>query len=238
MRKNEDYLVDVSATSGPNLPAATVEKVFDLVWRFDFTPPGFCMLDLGPGVDSHDLRSWMLALKEWLSQIAGQRINRRFACRSVGRFDQQETTKFHLDGAPAESLLVLGYEPSQVRSRMFLADYTRAAFDRSITPQEFLATLNPMYRKGEEALSGYVTELPEPGRDHYRILLVNNSSLPFTEARSNPLGVMHKAEILSPMTTERRIVNSMMLAVDEADEISQGHQREFVATEKIDQRVY
>ena len=48
---------------------------------------------------------------------------------------------------------------------------------------------------------------------HSRILLVSNSSLPFTEARTNPLGVMHKAIIVTPDDAERRIVNSTMLAV-------------------------
>jgi hypothetical protein len=33
------------------------EKAFDLVWRFDISAPGFAILDIGPGVDSHILRS-------------------------------------------------------------------------------------------------------------------------------------------------------------------------------------
>jgi len=238
MRKTEDYLVDLSATPDKHIPAAIAEKVFNLVWRFDFTAPGFCLLDMGTGVASHDLRSRMLTLKERLSEIAERRTGRRLVCRSVGRFDQQETTKFHLDGAPAESLLMLGYEPSQVRSGMYLGDYTCAAFNRGITPQKFLDDLNPMYRRGEEALSGYVTELPSAAEGHSRILLVNNSSLPFSEARTNPLGVMHKAEIINPTEAERRIVNSMMLVVSETDEISREQQQEFVATEKINQKVY
>jgi hypothetical protein len=50
-----------------------------------------------------------------------------------------------------------------------------------------------MYRKREELLGRYVTELPHPNESHARILFINNSSLPFTEDRINPLGVMHKA---------------------------------------------
>jgi hypothetical protein len=30
-----------------------------LACQFDFAAPGFCLLDAGPGVDSHALRSWM-----------------------------------------------------------------------------------------------------------------------------------------------------------------------------------
>ena len=194
MRSKTEYHLPL--VSAPD--QGTAEKVCDLVWRFDFTTPGFCLLDIGPGVNSHTLRSWMVGFKERLSEIGVRRGRRPFLFRSMGRFDQQETTKFHLDGAPAESMLMLGYEPSKVRSRLFLADYTRAAFDLDITPQQFLQDFNPMYRKGEELLGRYVTELPQPAEGHARILLVNNSSLPFTEARTNSLGVMHKAEVIGP----------------------------------------
>jgi hypothetical protein len=215
-----------------------VEKSFDLIWRCDFTAPGFCLLDAGPAVNSHSLRSWMVKIKEQLSEISRGRSGKSFAFRSMARFDQQETTKFHLDGAPERSMLMLGYEPSQVRCRLFLADYTRAAFDLGITPQQFLHDFNPMYKKGEDFLARYVTELPQPHDGHSRILLVNNSSLPFTEARTNHLGVMHKAIIVSPDDAERRIVNSTMLAVGEGDEIGPEQQRDFVTTERISRKDY
>jgi len=134
-------------------------------------------------------------------------------------------------------MLMLGYEPSRVRSRLFLADYTRAAYDLGITPQQFLNDFNPMYRRGEELLGGYVTELPQPAEGHSRILLINNSSLPFTEARTNPLGVMHKAIIVTPDEAERRIVNSTML-VTEGEETGVEKHQEFVTTDKISQKVY
>lgn len=234
MRKTDEYLLELSAE--PN--HATAEKVFAQTWRFDFTGPGFCLLDIGPGVDSHTLRSWMLTLKERLSEINTSRTGKPFAYRSMGRFDQKETTKFHLDGAPDESLLLLGYEPSQVRSRLFLADYTRCAFDLGITPQQFLGDFNPMFRKGAELLTRYVTELPQPENGHARILLINNSSLPFTEVRTNPLGVMHQAEIINPTEAERRIVNSIMLMTAGSDEVSPEQQREFVVTDKLSPKVY
>ena len=214
------------------------EAVFDLVWRGDFTAPGFASIDIPPGPDSHTLRSWMVDLKQRLSEIGLSRGRGQFAYKSMARFDQQETTKFHLDGAPEQSMLMLGYEPSRVRSRLFLADYTHAAFDLGITPQQFLHDYNPMFKKGEELLGRYVTELPQPLDGHSRMLLVNNSSLPFTESRSNPLGVMHKAIIVTPDDAERRIVNSTMLAVGEGDEIGEEQQQEFVRTEGISQKDY
>lgn len=232
MRSETEYHLPLVSAPGQG----TAEKVFDLVWRFDFTTPGFCLLDIDPGVDSHTLRSWMVELKERLSAVSVRRGRRSFLFRSMGRFDQQETTRFHLDGAPDQSMLMLGYEPSKVRSRLFLADYCRAAFDQGITPQQFLQDFNPMYRKGEELLGRYVTELPQPAEGHARILLINNSSLPFTEDRTNPLGIMHKADILSPTKTERRLVNSTML-VTEGEEIGKELQEEFVRTNEISKRI-
>jgi hypothetical protein len=213
------------------------ERVFDLVWRFDFTAPGFCLLDAGTGVDSHSLRSWTVDLKQRLREGGVRHGGKPFVFRSMARFDQQETTKFHLDGAPDQSMLLLGYEPSRVRSRLFLADYTRTAFDLGITPQQFLSAFNPMYRNGEELLARYVTELPQPGQGRTRISFINNSSLPFTEGATNPLGVMHKAIIFTPNETESRIVNSTML-VTEGEEVGQEQQHDFLTTDKISPKVY
>lgn len=215
----------------------TAEQVFDLVWRFDFAAPGFCLLDTEPGVDSHLLRAWMVALKQRLSEVSVSRGGKPFLFASMARFDQQETTKFHLDGAPAESILILGYEPSKVVSRLFLADYSRAAFDLGITPKQFLDDFNPMYKKGEDLLERYVTELPRPNEGQARILVINNSSLPFAETRTNLLGVMHKAIIVTPNEAERRLVNSTML-VTEGEEIAVEKQEEFVGTDKISQKNY
>lgn len=215
---------------------ATAEKVFDLVWRFAFDAPGFCLFDT-PGLDSHTLRSWMIALRQRLSEMNVRRGGKPFLFASMARFDQQVTTKLHLDGAPPKSMLMLGYEPSKVISSLFLADYVHAAFDLGITPQQFLSDFNPMYKRSEELLDRYVTELPQPEDGHSRILVVNNSSLPFTEARTNPLGVMHKAIIVTPDESQRRIANSTML-VTEGDEISAEAQEEFVATDKISKKNY
>jgi hypothetical protein len=217
---------------------ATAEKVYDLAWRFDFAAPGFCSLDTGLGVDSHTLRSWMVELKGRLSEVSVRRGGLPFVFGWLARFDQQETTKFHRDGAPEQSLLMLGYEPSGVGSRLFLANYARAAYDLDVTPQQFLDEYNPMYRRGEELLGRYVTELPPPPEGHARILVVNNSSLPFTECRTNPLGVMHKAIIVRPNEAERRIVNSTMLTVGDQEEIGQEQVQVFVTTDKISQKVY
>jgi len=233
MHSQTEYLLNL--TTAPD--EAVAEGAYERAWRFDFSAPGFCLFDAGPSVDSHTLRAWMVHLKRQLSEISQRRTGRPFLFRSMARFDQQETTKLHLDGAPEQSMLMLGYESSQVQSRLFLGDYTRAAFDLGITPQQFLQDFNPMFKKGEEVLAPYVTELPQPEPGHARILLINNSSLPFIEARTNPLGVMHKAIIVTPDESKRRIVNSTML-VTEGEEIAVEKQEEFVATDRISQKNY
>ncbi len=214
------------------------EAIFDSVWRFDFCRPGFCAIDTGAEIDSHTLRSWMVALKDRLSEIGTRRGTGAFGYRSMGRFDQQVSTKFHRDGAPDESLLMLGYEPTNVRSRLFLADYARAAFDLGMTPERLLKEFNPMYPKGEQLLIGTITELPQAQEGHSRIVLINNSSLPFDDGRTNPLGVLHKAIIDTPDDSERRIIDSTMLAAREPDSVSPAERSEFVATASISPQVY
>ena len=232
-----DNLFDFSGGAGKSL-AVEAEGVFDAAWRFDFSAPGYCVLDLGPDMGSRELRSFIVDLKERLGEIAHRRHGWRFVYRSLGRFDQQETTKFHLDGAPAQSLLMLGYEPSKVRSRLSLADYSRCAHVLDVEPKEFLDRFNPMYRKGEEILAPYVTELPQPVEGHSRILLINNSSLPFSEDKSNALGVLHKAEVIDPDGSERRAVNSMMLTVGMREEADEAKVREFLSTDEISKKLY
>jgi hypothetical protein len=214
------------------------ETAYDSVWRFDFSAPGFVVLDIPPGPNSHELRAWMVRLKGLFSDISLRRGLGAFAYKSMSRFDQQVTTKFHLDGAPAQSLLILGYEPSEVRSRLLFADYTRAAFDLGLLPETFLKTYNPMYKSGEELLTRYVTEVPQPTPGHSRIVAINNSSLPYLESRRHSLGVLHKAIILNPDETKTRIVNSSMLALNEAEVVDPAEQQTFINTDQISQKNY
>lgn len=214
-----------------------IHRVFSLTWRHDFSAPGFCVLNAGEHVDTHQLRRAMIDLKNGLSDLHRQHRGVPFCFRSMGRFDQQETTKFHLDGAPERSLLILGYEPSRVVSRLYMADYTRAAFDMGITPKQFLSDYNPMFGKNEERLAGYITEVPAPVAGNSRIIVINNSSLTYSANGDNPLGVMHKAIIVTPTASERRIVNSTMLDL-EGNDLAVEKQNEFVATEGISEKFF
>jgi hypothetical protein len=175
----------------------------------------------------------MVALKDALDRFYHARTGRRLVYLSLARFDQQVTTKFHLDGAPDEAYLMLGYEPSAVPSRVSVADYTRAAYDWGIEPKTLLADYNPMFPGNERRLLPYVTELEGFDPAAPQVLLVNNSSLPYRDAGTNPLGVMHQATILAPMPGHHRVVNSTMIGPADpgaAEAACEDVQRAFVET--------
>lgn len=229
------------ATALPEIPdahgmTALADRVFPQVFRHDFTRPGFVLLGLGPSVDSSQLRRFMVTLKELLSERYWREYGKQLAYLSMGRFDQQNTTKFHLDGAPDEAFLMLGYEPSEVSSELAMADYSRAAFDLGISPRQFLTDFNPMFRHGEQLLAPYVTRLTAFDPAMSQVLLVNNSSAPFDNAARHQQGVMHQATIPSVKSAAQRVVNSTMLAAvipDAGEVIPKPLQTLFITTTDV-----
>ena len=177
---------------------ATASEVFRRVWRTSLDQPGWALLRFAREVSSRELRRAMVEL------VAAFPVC--FVPERFGRFDQQVSSKFHRDGAPAASLLVLGYEPTAVRSRFWVADASAAAARAGMALKEYLAAHNPMFPAGEAALAPFVTELDLPHGEPF-LIVVNNSLLPFDGV--NPLGVLHKAVIPSPDPAGRRIINSV-----------------------------
>ncbi len=186
---------------------AVAVGIFRRVWRTALDEPGFAVVRFAGPVDSHTLRRAMLRLVEAFPM--------RFVPERLGRFDQQVTSRFHRDGAPPASLLVLGYEASAVRCRVFVADAHRAARDAGLGVTEFLGRFNPMLPPGEAALRAYTTELAVPDGEPYLVVL--NNSL-FEVGGGRPLGVLHKAEVPEPDPAAARVINSagLMLAGDPA----------------------
>ena len=241
MRKPADYLLDLCVSrEGTGWDSLTVD-VYRRVFRTDLSRPGFAVLNLPPGIDSHELRQIMVNLKRTLAALFGADDGRKLAFQSLGRFNQQHTTKPHRDNAPAESVLMLGYEPTPVRSQFFVADYTACAADLGLTPDAFLATRNPMYAAGQDLLAPYTTELLEVCGQRPQIVLVNNSSRPVDADPPGLLGVLHHAVIPQPDRTQERIVNSTMLVFLESGEgetLSRADEEAFVATERISESAY
>jgi hypothetical protein len=174
-----------------------------------------------------------VSLKRELQAIHRERTGRDLLYMSCARFDQQVTTKFHRDGGPDESMLMLGYEPSEVSSSLALADYAKCAFRLGITPGEFLERHNPMFAAGMDLLAPYVTPLTSFEHRHSQILLINNSMAPYEEQTPRWQGVLHTAEIIDPCESKRRVINSTMLASEPlgtSEPVTHEQQAEFIRT--------
>lgn len=191
--------------------SAVAQAVFGKVFRVDWSEPGFTILVLPENTDSKALRVRMVALKQALSGCYAARWGEPLEYLSLGRFDQQTTTKLHLDGAPEVSLLMLGYEPTAVRSELQIADYTRCARDLGLTPAEFLQQHNPMFAAGQALLEPCTTRLTDWQEERPRIVLINNSHAA-PASTHHTAGVMHGAAMLRPNPNASRIINSTMIA--------------------------
>lgn len=174
--------------------------VFRRVWRTTLDQPGFALIRFGGPVESHVLRRFLLDLAAAFPVA--------FVPERLGRFDQQVSSRFHRDGAPPASLLLLGYEASSVRSRVFAADAERAAIAAGLPVNEYLAAHNPMTPAGEAKLWPVATGLAVPTNEPF-VVVLNNSLLP--PGPDRVLGVLHKAEVPDPDLTASRVINSIGL---------------------------
>ncbi|MBN9521563.1 hypothetical protein J0H58_24105 [bacterium] len=180
--------------------SALADAVFRRIWRTTLDQPGFALVRFGGPVDSPALRRFLLDLVT-VFPLA-------FVPERLGRFDQQVSSRFHRDGAPPASLLLLGYEASRVRSRVFAADAERAAVAAGLPVNEYLAAHNPMTPAGEAKLWPVTTELALPANEPF-VVILNNSLIPCGPDRV--LGVLHKAEVPEPDADATRVINSVGL---------------------------
>jgi hypothetical protein len=232
MRPSNEYLLAGSPTElaqkGPTWELVA-GRSFAAVFRTDLSQPGFCLLDLGPDLEPQAFRSLLVDLcREWQRRCRDE-FGRSLHFYSLGRFDQKATTLPHRDGGPDESVLVLGYEPTQVPSRVWLLDHAAAAAGQGITPRRFLEQYNPMIPGGPDLLAPYRTEVAGFDPASHRILAINNS----TGDPGGLLGVLHQAEIGPHDAGWPRHVNSILLAVAQASVVPQLETRQierFIAT--------
>ncbi len=209
--------------------------------RFDFNAPGFCTLNVGQSIDSVAFRQLMVDLKRAMAAIHETTTGNTLAYHSASRFDQQVTTRPHLDGGPDECFLMLGYEPSDVESELEILDYAKCAFDHRLTPKEFMATHNPMFHSGYEMLRPYATRIPCFSQTDFQIVCINNSSASFSHKKRAWQGTLHTAIIRTPDESQLRVINSTMIASEIAgtsDPITESQQHEFVTTSTIHRQGY
>jgi hypothetical protein len=223
-----------------NLPSLAVD-VYERACRTDFDAPGFCLVNLGGAIDSVAFRRTMVDLKKSMAAIHEARTGKTLIFISAARFDQQTTTKPHLDGGPDESMLILGYEPSSVDAELVIFDYAKCAFDMGISPKDFLANHNPMFRAGFDMLRPYSTRLPCFSITDFQLILINNSSAPYFSDGQTWQGTLHTATLITPDDAKRRIVNSIMIAsvaISTPDQMSEVEVSEFIHTPVVRRRGY
>lgn len=214
-------------------PSKIAEAVYSRVFRTDFSPPGFALIDLGPNCGSESQRRLMVDLKNELDRLERKHRGRELVYQSLTRFDQQVTTKPHRDGGPDESILMLGYEPSSIQSRLEMSDYSKCAHDLGIAPAEFLDQFNPMFSDGLDRLAAYTTPIADFDNTSFQIMIINNSMNQLSDGLQ---GVLHTATIINPNPELRRIINSTMIASvpqghDESDSVKE--QNEFLTTDVV-----
>jgi hypothetical protein len=215
--------------------------IYGRTCRTDFQAPGFCVLNVGHALDSVGCRQLMADVKREMAAIHESLTGNTLIYLSAARFDQQTTTKPHLDGGPEECFLMLGYEPSDVDADLEIVDYAKCAFDLGLTPKELLARHNPMFHAGNELLRPYSTRIPCFSRTDFQIICINNSSAPLHQDRPTWQGTLHTATILTPDESKRRVVNSVMIApapMGTPDLVEPVQLHEFIQTAVVRRRGY
>jgi hypothetical protein len=213
-------------------------RLYRSVWRTTLDHPGWGMVLIPDPPGGVHIRREMLRVLAALSDEAVRAGAPPFVVERLGRFDQQVTTKFHRDGAPHASLLILGYEPTTVRSRLLVADAYRAAADEGIGVNAFLSANNPMLPPGEAKLTRNAPQLtwpPELGV----IIVVNNNLFPDDTPPGYPLGLLHKGVIETPDPAARRVINSLGatpdgVGVQAVSVVSEAEVERFVSREELD----
>jgi len=223
------------------VPSKLAQDLYSDVFRHDYAGTGFGLIQFDTGVASKPFRQFMISMQLEFHQLVRSLRGLRLRFQSLIRFDQQTTTKFHLDGGPEESILMLGYEPTEIKSSVALADYSRAASDLGLTPQQFMDQHNPMFVAGEKLLQPYVHRVNAFDESRFQILFINNSRLPREAGGLHSLGVLHQATILNPDPVKSRVINSTMMAVvssDAPDAVSAAEISEFAITDAVARRNY
>ncbi len=183
------------------------ERIFKSVFRHSTEQPGFYVLDFSHQIDAITFRQYMVDIKQVLGNLCKVRLNKKLDYQSVGRFNHQNTSKLHRDTAMPHSFLMLGYEPTEVKSNMYIADYSRFIEDQGMTIESYFKGDHETNQPYGNLPKSYITQLPPFVKDHYRLLLLNNSK----SFEKPTLGVFHAAEIYETLPNEPRILNYMMM---------------------------
>jgi len=209
-----------------------IDKIYSSVFRKNYVELGFIILTFKEEMNSKILRKYMVKIKQDLSQKCQNEFNEKLDFYWLGRFNQQNTTKYHRDNAPEDSYLMLGYEPSKVDSKLSFADYHQLITKNNIPIDKYYELHNPIYKDGEELLKPYIKEVENFEKETYKIVLMNNSDL----NSKKTFGVLHKAVIIEKDLSQSRVINSIMLylkPMNQPNNKSKEEEIEFLETNEI-----
>ncbi|MBY0231502.1 MAG: hypothetical protein K2W96_19630 [Gemmataceae bacterium] len=185
------------------------------VLRTTLDRPGWRLLDVPPGTDPAGLRRLLIDLGRRLAAWYAARHGGALRFQSLNWFSQLAATRPHRDGGPDGSVLLLGYEPTLVRSRVELLDHSRAAAAlKGMHPRDFLVAHNPLYGDGPALLAPHAATVPGFDPSRMQVLAVNNSQLGPGDA-PGMLGVLHHAIIEHAPAGAARPIASVLLGLDE-----------------------
>ena len=200
------------------------KKSFSTVFRTTTEALGFMHLVFSKKeITPYQFRSIMIDLKKEFSKLSVSKFNKKLSYHWLVRFDQQVNTPFHVDNAAEQSILMLGYEPSDIKSELHLADYHAYANKAYKTPKDYFNKFTPVFKGDEDVLKPFLSKIKSVDNDHYSIVIINNSS---PKSNTDTLGLFHKALIIKEDLSKSRIVNSMVLNLVSIDTITEDQQKE------------
>ena len=177
-----------NSTPPVHLPLDALALHRDVLRRSDRSP-GWALLDLGPNSTATELRKTQRDLAETLDAEERRLHARGLEPTALTFFDQGETTPFHVDGGPEESVLLLGYEPSLRSSVLRVVDLPLAAAPASVG--SFLrAHPNGLPADDERLLAMSTTIRWDPA--HFVLVALCNSIL---EVGEGWRGLLHQASV-------------------------------------------
>lgn len=211
-----------------------LQAAYNAVFRSSTREAGYYFWDFGQQINTHTLRETMVYLKNELSLLCERHLNKQLYFQSMGRFNHQHASKLHRDSAPSHSFLMLGYEPTKVDSRVYIADYSRYMADQNISIERYFGD-NPQANvvDSDKIPAAYTKEIRPFPKDHYRLLLINNSK----SLETPSYGIFHGAEIPQMLKGEDRVIDYMMTRLDDKDAeetYDEPAVKDFIESTKID----
>ena len=209
-----------------------IERIYSSVFRKDYEEYGFIVISFDMEMNSKLLRKYMFEIKKVLSEKCREEFDERLDFYWLGRFNQQNTTKYHRDNAPKDSYLMLGYEPTEIDSKLSFGDYNQLITKNKIPIDKYYELHNPIFKDGEELLKPFISQVKNFDNRTYKIVLMNNSDL----SSKKTYGILHKAEIIEKDLDQPRVINSMMLymkPMNEPNYKTKEEEIEFLETDKI-----